>query len=117
MCVSGLILLILSITFPAWRLSGHVRSYYENTRDFEMLKVDLEQAQYMNDLLGKESEALNKERNEVLQELEQLKQSAQAKPHLTSTDKGKIAIDFNRLKELNDQLEVKHRQWMEKALA
>lgn len=114
--ICGLILILLSVTYPPWLINKIKHSYLENIRDYEMLNEDLKQTDRKRELLLSEQELLTKNRTVLSRQLSDLENTI-AKSRLTRTDKASLKKDLDRLDEVRLQIEEKNSKWTEKAIA
>lgn len=117
MCISGLILVLLSITFPPWQINKIRHSYLENKRDLEILQVDSETIDLQASSLTEQASALNRDRRFLSEQLETLRGNTDSKRPLTETDKAMVKNELERLESVRGRLEQKDKEWLEKMTA
>jgi len=117
MCISGLILVLLSLTLPAWLLNKVRYSYLENKRDLEILQVDSEMANDQSEILTGQVETLNKDREYLLKQMESLRSEVASKSPLNRADNLIVEEQLANLKGVQGELEKKDQEWLEKMMA
>jgi cell division protein FtsB len=113
MCICGLILFLVSVTYPTWLLNKLVHSYYENRRDSEVLRVDVDSHQWRGELLSRQQDALGTEYDAITRRVDRLKQRAATQSSRQSAITEK---ELAQLTEAESKLDEKNREILKAAL-
>jgi len=82
-----------------------------------MLEIDLDSTRHQSEILSNQADALNRERNDSLKQVEDLKGRVADKRHLTRADKATFKEDLDRIVDVRNQIVQKDREWVEKMMA
>jgi cell division protein FtsB len=118
MCITGLILLLVSATYPPWVANKLTLASYENERDYELLKIDVEDFTRRSGDLHRKYESLHAEHRDLSQQLDNLEEKIkESKAHPSRKKDDAVVAEIIRLKEIQSQLEEKGRQLEEASQA
>ena len=118
MCISGLILVLLSLMIPTWQLNKIRQSYLEQKRDLEILDLDSEMTEHREQRLTQQADELNKTRAILLKQVETLESDTALKGRpLTEPEQLSVKGQLEQLYTLQNQLEKKNQEWLEKMSA
>lgn len=100
MTISGLLLVLISVTYPPWLLHKSRLALYDAERDSELLELDLKAEEDQYKEIGFILERLDTDREQAEDKMEILKN--QIKPNMSPSEKAAIRAELDHITSLVD---------------